>query len=253
MKTVLPILFNSSFFTLYSYPLFMGLAWGVGFYLSQFLFDKYKEDSSKLFKLYVGIFISAWGGAKVFFLIFSSQHKIHQYLYANYFWLGGGFVFYGGLIFGLIFYFIYSLWLKKFNSQKSYLLIPGLVFGHAIGRLGCFLTGCCYGAQCDLPWAIKMEGEFRHPVQLYEAVALFCLGFLTLKWIKKNKTNLYVVTHYLLTYCILRFVIEFFRGDEIRGVFWLSLSTSQLISLGLFICVLIVKYKYDKSPSHKSS
>ena len=150
----------------------MGLAWGTGHYLTKYLFQRNDEDSSQLFKLYIGVFTSAWIGAKVFFLLFSSQNKIYQYLYTDYFWLGGGFVFYGGLIFGLIFYLIYSLWLKKFNFQKSYLLIPGLVFGHALGRVGCFLTGCCFGAQCDLPWAIKMEGVYRHPVQLYEAFAL---------------------------------------------------------------------------------
>lgn len=243
---MLPVLFNSNYFTLYSYPLFMGLAWGIGFYLTQYLFDHYKEDSSKLLKLYLGIFLSSWMGAKVFFLVFSSQHKIYQYLYADYFWLGGGFVFYGGLIFGLIFFLIYSLVLKKFDFKKSYLLVPGLVFGHAIGRVGCFLTGCCYGSQCDLPWAVKMDGEFRHPVQLYEAFALFCLGYFTLRWIKNRKTNLYIVTHYLLVYSAVRFIIEFFRGDEIRGVFWLSLSTSQLISLGLFIVALIVKYKWSE-------
>lgn len=224
----------------------MGLAWGVGYYLTQYLFDKNKEDASGLLKLFFGVFIFAWIGAKVFFLLFSSQHKIYQYLYADYFWLGGGFVFYGGLIFGLIFYLLYSLLFKKFDFKKSYLLIPGLVFGHAVGRIGCFLTGCCYGSQCNLPWAIKMDGEYRHPVQLYEAFALFVLGYLSLKWIQKKKSNLYVVTNYLLVYSLVRFIIEFFRGDEIRGVFWLSLSTSQLISLGLFISALVVKYKGSK-------
>lgn len=242
---MLPVLFNSSYFTLYAYPLFMGLAWGVGYYLTQFLFDKYKEDSSQLFKLFMGVFVFSWLGAKVFFLLFSAQTKIYQYVYADYFWLGGGFVFYGGLIFGIIFYLFYSLGIKKFNFQKSYLLIPGLVFGHAVGRVGCFLTGCCYGSHCDLPWAVKMDGEFRHPVQLYEAFALFYLGFLTLNWIKKNKNNLYIVTNYVLYYSVLRFIIEFFRGDEIRGVFWLSLSTSQLISLGLMIIALIIKYQNE--------
>ena len=224
----------------------MGLAWGVAYYLTQYLFDKNHEDSNPLLKLYIGVFTSAWIGAKLFFLVFSAKHKIYQYLYADYFWLGGGFVFYGGLIFGLIFYIIYSLWFKKFNFQKSYLLIPGLAFGHAIGRIGCFLTGCCYGAQCDLPWAVKMDGEFRHPVQIYESLALICLGFLTLKWINRSKTNIYIITNYLLVYSLVRFIIEYFRGDEVRGIFWLSLSTSQLISIGLFFCALIVKYKRRK-------
>lgn len=240
---MLPVLFNSSYFILYAYPLFMGLAWGIGYYLTKHLFDKYYEDSRELFSLYLGIFITSWIGAKVFFLAFSAQHKIYQYLYADYFWFGGGFVFYGGLIFSLAYYLIYSFWFKKFNYQKSYLLIPGLIFGHAVGRVGCFLTGCCYGSRCNLPWAIKLDGDFRHPVQLYEAAGLFYLGYLSLKWIKNKKSNLTIVTNYLLAYSGLRFVLEFFRGDEVRGLFWLSLSTSQLISVGLILITLLIKYK----------
>ncbi|MGZ3808621.1 MAG: prolipoprotein diacylglyceryl transferase [Bacteriovorax sp.] len=221
----------------------MGLAWGVAYYFTQYVFEKNNEDTSGLLKLFVGVFLTSWIGAKVFFLIFSSQHKIYQYLYANYFWLGGGFVFYGGLIFGLAFYLFYSLYLKKFDFNKSFLLVPGLVFGHAIGRVGCFLTGCCYGAQCDLPWKVYMDNKFRHPVQLYEAFALFYLGYRSLIWIKQKKGNLLVVINYLLYYSIIRFVVEFFRGDEIRGVFWLSLSTSQYLSIMIFVAALLVKMK----------
>ncbi len=224
----------------------MGLAWGVGYYLTVFLFDKYKEDSAPLLKFFIGIFISSWVGAKLFFLLFSAQHKIYQYIYANYFWLGGGFVFYGGLIFGLIFYLIYSLGLKKFDFKKSFLLMPGLIFGHAIGRIGCFMTGCCYGVQCDLPWAVQMNGEFRHPVQLYEAFSLIILGYFSLKWIKDKKSNLNVITNYVLIYSTIRFLIEFFRGDEIRGVFWLSFSTSQFISIGLMVLAILSKKIFNK-------
>ncbi len=219
----------------------MGLAWGVGFYLTQFLFEKNHQDATGLLKLFIGIFITSWLGAKVFFLLFSSKHKVYQYIYADYFWLGGGFVFYGGLIFGLVFYVIYSLWLKKFNFEESYLLVPGLIFGHAVGRIGCFFTGCCYGSQCDLPWKVFMDGEYRHPVQLYEAFSLLILGYFSLKWVQSRKQNLYVVTNYLIYYSIIRFIVELFRGDEIRGIYWLSMSTSQFISIGLLITALMVK------------
>lgn len=219
----------------------MGLAWGVAFYLTQYLFEKNNLNSKSLAKIYFGIFISAWIGAKIFYLLFSSQEKTYQYLYADYFWLGGGFVFYGGLIFGLIHYFIYSYYLKLFDLEKSYLLLPGLVFGHAIGRIGCFLTGCCYGTHCDLPWAIKHDGEFRHPVQLYEAFALFLIGAILLKWIKDGRKNSFIVINYLLIYSFVRFGVEFFRGDDIRGIYWMSLSTSQLISLGLFLSAFLFR------------
>lgn len=225
----------------------MGLAWGVGYYLTQYLFEKNKLDSGTLLPLYVGVFITSWIGAKVFFLAISGENKVYQYLYADSFWLGGGFVFYGGLIFALVFYFTWSLWLKKFPFSESKFLVPGLVIGHGIGRVGCFFTGCCFGSQCDLPWAVHMHGEWIHPVQLYEALGLFILGYYTLKWANNKKENFFVVTRYLLYYSTLRFLVEYFRGDKIRGVYMFQISTSQYISLfiiaGVFLYIGMAKIK----------
>jgi phosphatidylglycerol:prolipoprotein diacylglycerol transferase len=239
---MLPILFESKYFILYAYPLFMGLSWGFGYFYTRSLFEKVGLKEINLIPLFVGLFLSAWIGAKVFFLWFSSGHKIYQYLYANYFWLGGGFVFYGGLIFGLIYYFLYTFLLKKFNNQHSYLLLPGLIFGHAIGRIGCFLTGCCYGSPTSLFLGVKMQDEYRHPVQLYEASVLFIIGMIVLKMIQQKREGKKIVVFYLVTYSMARFLIEFFRGDEIRGVFIMGLSSSQLISFCLIILAGIIFY-----------
>lgn len=249
---MLPVLFESSFFTLYAYPLFMGLAWGVGFYLARYIFEKHLLDTSPLMPLFIGVFVTSWIGAKAFFLLFSSEQNTSQYLYANEFWLGGGFVFYGGLIFALSFYFIYSLWLNKFDFNHSKYLASGLIFGHAIGRVGCFFTGCCYGSQCDLFWAVEMHGHRVHPVQLYEALGLFIIGFLSLRWIDSKKSNSYVVIHYLLFYSVLRFVIEFFRGDKIRGIYSSTLSTSQIISIVIFSIAMAAKFYYKRNKFHST-
>jgi phosphatidylglycerol:prolipoprotein diacylglycerol transferase len=231
---VLPVLFDSAYFTLYAYPLFMGLAWGFGYFFTQYLFEKQNEDSRPLRPLFVGVFFTSFLGAKLFFLWFSSGYKLYQYIYANYFWFGGGFVFYGGLLFGLFYYLLYSLYFKKFDFKKSSLLLPGLIFGHAIGRLGCFMAGCCYGEQTTIPWGIPMNGVSRHPVQLYETLALSLLGLIILKMLKAKKDNLTIISSYLLSYSLIRFILEFFRGDEIRGLVANNLSTSQLVSIVVF-------------------
>jgi phosphatidylglycerol:prolipoprotein diacylglycerol transferase len=231
---VYPVLFNSDFFTLYSYPLFMGVAWGVGYFLTLHQFEKAGLSPKQLMPLFVGLFISAWIGAKVFFLLITPEAQAQKYLFANYFWLGGGFVFYGGLIFGLSFFIFFSLWLKKFNFKNSYLLIPGLVFGHAIGRVGCFMAGCCFGRQCDLPWSVTLEGVHRHPVQLYEAFYLLLFGLYAIKRSSSKGLNS-IASIYLIYYSVGRFFLEYFRGDDIRGLFWLNLSTSQYVSVFLFL------------------
>ncbi len=224
----------------------MGLAWGIGFYFTRYLLEKHGLNSDALPKLTAGVFLTAWIGAKLFFVAVSSAHPVYQYIYNNNFWLGGGFVFYGGLIFGLAFYFIYSLWLKKFPFHQSKYLVPGIAFGHAVGRIGCFFAGCCYGSECDLPWAVKMHGEWVHPVQLYESLGLFVIGFLALNWIKQKKDNLFIITRYLLIYSLLRFIVEYMRGDKIRGIYWSDLSTSQIISLALF-CASLATICYQHS------
>lgn len=236
---MLPIIFDSAYFTLFSYPLFMGLSWGFGYFFTRSIFEKYNIDQKHLTSLFIGLFLSAWIGAKIFFLWFSSGPKIYQYIYANYFWLGGGFVFYGGLIFGLLYYFLWSKVLKRFDSKDSAYLLPGLVFGHAIGRIGCFLTGCCYGALTDNFLAVKMQGEYRYPVQMFEAIGLFIIGLTILKMLKDKKNGSKIISVYLISYSMLRFVLEFFRGDEIRGIFIFNLSTSQFVSIAIFILGLI--------------
>ena len=225
----------------------MGLAWGFGYFFTQYIFEKENLDPKPLTFLFLGLFLSSFLGAKLFFLWFSAGPKIYQYIYANYFWLGGGFVFYGGLVFGLLYYFFYSLVLNKFDFNRSYLLLPGLIFGHAIGRVGCFLAGCCFGSPSNLPWSVKMQDEFRHPVQLYEVFTLLFLGLFILSLIKNKKSNFQIIATYLLTYSAVRFIIEFFRGDEIRGFFGVFLSTSQFISLVLFaatVIFIIFRVKY---------
>jgi phosphatidylglycerol:prolipoprotein diacylglycerol transferase len=224
---VLPVLFESSFFTLYTYPLFIGLSWGFAYFFTLDIFKENQKSLDGLNWLYIGVFVSSWIGAKLFFLFFSAQDKIHQYFYANYFWLGGGFVFFGGLIFGVIYFVLYSKLFKKFDINNSHLLLPGLAFSHAIGRVGCFLTGCCYGSLASTTFGIKFHGENRYPVQIYEAIGLVFLA-------------LAILIAYFATYSVLRFFLEFFRGDEIRGMY-LGLSSSQHISVFIFICCIIYK------------
>ncbi len=217
----------------------MGLAWGVGYFLTLAQFEKASIDPKQLLPLFIGIFLSAWIGAKVFFLMVTPTHLAEKYLFANYFWLGGGFVFYGGLIFGLVYFLVISLCFKKFDLQKSYLLVPGLVFGHAIGRVGCFLAGCCYGRQCELPWSMNLEGVHRHPVQLYEAIYLLAFGIFILRRSRLERLQSSITISYLIYYSAGRFILEYFRGDDIRGLYWLNLSTSQYVSVFLFLSGIV--------------
>lgn len=153
--------------------------------------------------------------------------------------LESGVAFYGGLIGFLFFALAFArsthIDLVELLNRTS----PGLALAHAVGRIGCFLEGCCYGTHCDLPWGVSREGApgLVHPVQIYESLALAGLGL----FLWKNE-RLRLEGHarpssagvYFGTYAVIRFGLEFLRGDMSRGI-WAGLSTSQWISIPFFV------------------
>ncbi len=172
----------------------------------------------------------------------------------------GGSVFYGGLIGGLTVGFI-TIKIKKLSfpifSDMAAVVIP---LFHAFARVGCFLSGCCYGTESRFGFTIynntlvtDINGVNRFPVQLLEAllnVILFsALWVLYKKTLSDKRFQGNIMLIYLLCYSTIRFFDEFLRGDEIRG-FVFGLSTSQFISVLIFAFVItafvVLKIKRKK-------
>lgn len=241
MKPILFKLFGSS---VYSYPLLMGIGWGMAYNLSITHWRKLGLPDKDLNLFAIFSFLFGWIGAKVFFLIFSTPDKVFYYGKEINFWLGGGFVFYGGFVFALGFALLFFKLRPKLRLLDMAALIPGVCFGHALGRLGCLLAGCCYGSQTDSVLSIYMDGHDRHPVQIYEGLGLVVLYLITTKLVKKEMLKETLMT-YLFGYSLLRFTVEFLRGDEIRGLYY-GLSTSQWVSLALALFAVGFSLKLKK-------
>ena len=155
-----------------------------------------------------------------------------------------GFVFYGGLIFGLIFVFLAGK-IHKIPAgiyvRKFIFLIP---FMHSFGRVGCFMAGCCYGIPYDGIGAVVFpEGSYAipgiklFPVQLVESACLMIIAFAIL-YLQMKKQWYYTVETYLILYAILRFCLENLRYDAERG-YYAGLSTSQWISIGFLVAAMV--------------
>ncbi|MFH0936222.1 MAG: prolipoprotein diacylglyceryl transferase [Candidatus Woesearchaeota archaeon] len=146
------------------------------------------------------------------------------------FW-DGGLSWYGALIGGIIGVLYYTK-KNKLNFWKyANKLSPYLALGIGIGRIGCFLRGCCYGIQSNLPWAINYLNEFRHPTQLY----LSAHGFLIFFILRKIKNNQFA--WFLILYSVGRFLIDFLRVYDIK---YYGLSLPQIISIFTFLIGLIL-------------
>lgn len=225
---MLPILFQSPELTLYSYPLFMGLGWGIAYQIYMSFIPETVPRRWPLI-LFWGSFLFAWLGAKLLFFFTVPEQISQEILMSSSFWLGGGFVFYGGFLGVLAFLLLYRSFQAPVELRLLYPMLPALAFGHGIGRLGCLLAGCCYGAITEWWWGVPHGDVHRHPTQLIEALGLFFIGTFLLRSKKPQRT---LVAYYFLSYSVLRFIIELLRGDEIRGQ-WGPLTPSAWISLVL--------------------
>jgi phosphatidylglycerol:prolipoprotein diacylglycerol transferase len=163
----------------------------------------------------------------------------------------------------------------------SDLLAPSLLIGLAFGRLGCFLNGCCYGGECDLPWAVTfpreslpyMEqletGRFGdtatldptnlparslpvHPTQLYSAIDAALLCWLLWSYYPFRRRDGEVTALMLTLHPISRFLLEVIRVDE-SAVFGTGFSISQNISILFFVLTLVGWGLLLRQPPHRAT
>ena len=168
-------------------------------------------------------------------------------------------VFQGGLILALV---TAVLYMRKQNLPVlavSDAFAPGVAIGHAIGRIGCFSAGCCWGVETNLPWAVHFHNPVAwnltgvplekglHPTQLYESgVELLLFAFLYQRYNKPHAPG-QVIGLYLVLSSVMRFGIEFVRFHQQALI--LGLSLTQWISLALAVAgaVLLTRVKGSTS------
>ena len=149
----------------------------------------------------------------------------------------GGFVFYGSLGGAIISFYIYCRHYKIGFLSMLDNSIVGVPLAQAFGRIGCFSSGCCYGREYHGighvvfgSRGLAPAGVPLFPSQLVESacnIVLFAALFIYARRIRPTGR---VTGAYLLSYAVIRFTLEFFRGDAERG-FFLGISTSQFISI----------------------
>lgn len=208
-------------------------------------------------------------GSKALYLIISIDKYWYKELslvdnlkYWYYLLTSGGLVFYGGLLGAIAGIYIYTKESKLPFYETIETIIPAVPLFHAFGRVGCFLAGCCHGIPYDGPLSVTYTNAIGGinstpllPVQLFEAIGNLILSAILIAISLKYVTKACLSSIYLISYSVMRFILEFFRGDVIRGSF-LSLSTSQWFSIMAFISgfiIILIKSMKNKktAPSDK--
>ena len=265
-----PILFDLGFIPLRSY----GLATAIGFLLimlvSRNLAPKKSVDKNKMVDILFILVLSALIGARLLYVIINYQNFISDPLAIFKIW-NGGIVFYGGLIAVIV---TLTIYFKKTNLpmlRTFDILATALPLGHAAGRIGCFMAGCCYGKPAidsasniiheahNAPWyAINFPGNvnsfaptevYLHATQLYAAfynLSIFCFLFFIGQRIAKKDGDIF--WWYLAIYPIFRSINEVFRGDTERRFFIEDiLSLSQGISIPIVLVSLYMIFLHQRT------
>lgn len=218
-------------------------------------------SSDDMMFMYIYGVIGAFVGAKLFSIIQQIPEIISDIgliftdpvlFFVRY--ISAGLVFYGGLAGALTGAFIYVRQYKVSFSPCLAAVLPVMPFVHAVGRVGCFMAGCCYGKPTAAVWGIPGEGGvMRLPVQLFEsAVNLVIFAVLLNATPKFRCDGAILAGFYFIMYGATRFILGFMRGDTARG-FMGPLSTAQVLSIILFAVGIVLSAGWRKSRQDWSS
>ena len=207
-----------------------------------------RNDIIDLLLTFIGAAIIGFVFAFVFQTIYDVIKEGDKYVFSFKMTFYGGLI--GGVLGFLLLYFL--IYIKKHKNVFDLILIifPSCIcFAHGLGRIGCFLAGCCYGVPTESVIGIIFpalnDGIKRIPTQLIEAIFLLLLGTI-LCVLAFKKDFKYSVIIYLFSYTIFRFVIEFYRGDNRGGNVNCPLSPSQIICIILFALTIPLIFILNK-------
>ena len=253
-----PVLVEIGGWTLHTYGLTTAFAWVFALALALVRGHRKGEDPWFVFEMLIGLIISGVGGSRLLFVALNLD--LYRGRWMRVFDLhDGGLVYLGGFFLAAAFVHNHAKRLGRDPWEVLDLLSPSLALALAIGRIGCFSAGCCYGQEAPgLPWAVVFthplsiapRGVALHPSQLYLLAGnlALCLWLIRLE-VRKRFTG-HVFAHYLMLYAALRVLVEFTRGDAARGfLVELSLwgneapelfSTSQALSAVMLAMGLVL-------------
>jgi phosphatidylglycerol---prolipoprotein diacylglyceryl transferase len=229
-----------------------------------------KLDPELVYDLALWVFVGGLVGARMFYVIQYWGDRVRTVADIFKIW-EGGIVLYGSIMGGTAAFFLYRA-IRPFPLRPLLdVVAPSLALGIALGRLGCFLNGCCYGDRCEgLPWGVSFprfsppwsdqaaQGLIAHdapwslpihPTQIYSAIDGFVLLLLLSAYYPLRRRDGEVMALLMVTYPITRGLIEYLRNDE--GVFFLGLTISQTISIFLLLAGLLFWLGLSRSPARR--
>ncbi len=231
-----PVLFKIGPIPVHSYGAALALAFMAVAFLARRRAFALGGNGDDILDLSVCLIVSGLIGGRLLFILLNLEYYRENPLDTLKLWQGG-LVWYGGLA-AAIFAAVIFLSAKKMPVLKTFdLMAPYAALGQSIGRVGCFLNGCCYGKAAPAKFGVIFNAAQGpvYPTQLYESAAMFAVFMILRKRSPAGGGTLFI---YLILYSSIRFAIEFLRGDNPAVL--MGLTISQVISLIIFLTAAIL-------------
>ena len=240
------------------YAITLSIAIVVGLYLATRQAERTGE-TEKVFRACMIIIVAALISSRLYVVVQYRDYYRERPLEIFQIWKGG-LASYGAYLGGGVAAILAAKWQRLSVGKFLDCCAPAVALAIGIGRIGCFLNGCCHGKISNLPWAMSFpedsgpyfshlhEGLIApgqlslavHPTQLYESVFALLLFFFLLQYRKDQKRDGELFAMLFFLYPLGRFVIEFLRDDDRGTIFFLSLPQAisifvALIALGFLL------------------
>ncbi|MCL6581495.1 MAG: prolipoprotein diacylglyceryl transferase [Firmicutes bacterium] len=231
-----PVLFRIGPVSVYSFGVMLSLGFLAALAVAFRRAPRYGLDPWLMVDMAVWLFLAGLVGSRLVFVLTAWQDFAGDSLRIFATW-EGGVSFYGAILGGMVAAWVFARRRRLPFVRVADTLAPGLALAASIGRIGCFLNGCCYGLPTSGLWGTftRFAPGLRHPTQLYESAAYLGV-FLFLLWLERRRRlapgQLFVA--FAGSYLVARFFVEFFR-DGARIYPWLTVTQAVSLGLGVFV------------------
>lgn len=256
-----PILFNIpilGYITIHTYGVMVVAGMIAGILWITYESRRLGYDTGKILDLIFYVIVSGVIGSRIFYLMVNDPGRIVKEPWSMFMIWEGGLVFHGGVVFALIVMVIIARKQRFPIASIVDIFAPALAIGHAFGRIGCLMAGCCHGRPAGEAWysivfpndpaSFAPPGIGLYPTQIIESIGEVIIFVILVLFRKYKRFEGQVFALYLMIYSILRFLNELLRGESDRGyIIKDSLSVGQGMSIALFIIgILIMVFGYSR-------
>jgi phosphatidylglycerol---prolipoprotein diacylglyceryl transferase len=254
-----PDLFSIGPLTVHTYGLLVALGFGAGVVITLKLGKHQGIPPQQVMDMAFVIILWAIVGSRLLYVLMNFSHFKDHPLDALRIWQGG-LVFSGGLL-AVAPAMVWYLRRRRISFWAAGdLWAPALALGQAVGRIGCFMAGCCFGRPTDLPWGMVFTHPHTlappniplHPTQLYAALAGFLIFGLLIFLHKKRKFQGQIFVWYLILHSTARLFVERFRADDRGFIPGTEMSLTQVVAILILLAGIVALFALKPSQERKN-